>query len=418
MTPPKEGEGLARRTFALERKRAVAGGVLETAAGTFLLLVAVKAFDAGAVAKALLASGGSAGLLLSLFVPGLAARAGLSNQRAAALCHLAAGAFLAAPALFPAYPVFVAGGFLAFAAMTCSIPLLTQIFQDNYPEERRGSLFASTVIWRIAAATLFSLAAGWFLRGGIGRHPFLMAVFAAAALFSGWCIWRIPLKTQPKGSPPPGRPAGAHPLRALREDKLFRWTIFAWMLTGIAMLTIVPLRVERLANPRYGIALNPAQIALITGVLPSLTRLVMSRVWGWLFDRVNFFALRIVLNAGFAAGILTFFLGSSEAAFCAAAAVFGVAMAGGDIAWSLWVTKIAPPSRVSEYMAVHTFFTGIRGVLMPFAAFQLVKILPPAAIALGCAALIGLSCLLLLPEIRTLRRRRPAAPLIPEGEEG
>ncbi|MFO1498880.1 MAG: hypothetical protein U1G07_10895 [Verrucomicrobiota bacterium] len=33
----------------------------------------------------------------------------------------------------------------------------------------------------------------------------------------------------------------------------------------------------------------------------------MSPIWGWLFDRMNFFALRITLNIGFAIGILAFF---------------------------------------------------------------------------------------------------------------
>ncbi|NDF01570.1 MAG: hypothetical protein EB034_25395, partial [Verrucomicrobia bacterium] len=44
------------------------------------------------------------------------------------------------------------------------------------------------------------------------------------------------------------------------------------------------------------------------------------------------------------------------------AVIFGVSNAGGDVAWSLWVTKFAPPERVADYMSVHTFFTGVRGV--------------------------------------------------------
>ncbi len=408
---------LAHRTFVLERTRAIASGVLDTAAGTFLLLIAVKAFEADAVAKGFLAAGGSAGLLISLFVPVVVAHAGLSNQRAAALCHFFGGGFLLASALLPVYSVFVFGGFFGFAAMTCSIPLLTQIFQDNYPQERRGSLFAAAVIWRIATATLFSLLAGWFLSDDVGRHPFLMAVFSGAAFFSGWCLWHVPVKTMEPGTSQPGWPKGAHPLRVMREDATFRWTIIAWMLTGIAMLTIVPLRVEYLANPEHGIAFNPAKVALITGVIPNLSRLVMTRVWGWLFDRVNFFVLRILLNAGFMVAILTFFLGSSDLAFYIAAAIFGVGMAGADIAWSLWVTKLASPSRVAEYMAVHTFFTGIRGVLMPFIGFQVVKFVPFAAVAISCVVLIGIAGLMLVPEIQSLKRRRSAVPLIVEGDQ-
>jgi MFS family permease len=143
----------------------------------------------------------------------------------------------------------------------------------------------------------------------------------------------------------------------------------------------------------------------------------MSRIWGHLFDRVNFFVLRIVLNIGFMVGILTFFMGGGWLSLVTGALVFGISVAGGDIAWSLWVTKIAPANRVAEYMSIHTFFTGIRGVIAPFLAFQLVQTLHPSVLAGFCAALIAMACLLLLPEARTIRVRRPAVPLLPEGED-
>ncbi|MEZ5302399.1 MAG: hypothetical protein R3F11_17460 [Verrucomicrobiales bacterium] len=46
-------------------------------------------------------------------------------------------------------------------------------------------------------------------------------------------------------------------------------------------------------------------------------------------------------------------------------------MGGGNIAWSLWVTKLAPADRVAEYMSVHTFTTGLRGMAAPFLGFWL-----------------------------------------------
>src|SRR5689334_10255964 len=55
-------------TYRYERWRAVSAGVLETAGATFLLLIAVRAFDAGKFAKALVAAGGSTGLMLAPWV--------------------------------------------------------------------------------------------------------------------------------------------------------------------------------------------------------------------------------------------------------------------------------------------------------------------------------------------------------------
>jgi hypothetical protein len=59
-----------------------------------------------------------------------------------------------------------------------------------------------------------------------------------------------------------------------------------------------------------------------------------------------------------------------------AALIFGLSNSGGDVAWNLWVTKFAPPGLVPDYMAVHTFFTGLRGLAAPIVAFALLDILP------------------------------------------
>ncbi|MEY4222893.1 MAG: hypothetical protein RL334_1535 [Chloroflexota bacterium] len=76
-------ELITARTFRYERWRAGAHGMLETAAQTFLLLIAVQYYAAGPTAKALLASGGSFGMLLSLLVVSVVANSGLRPARAA-----------------------------------------------------------------------------------------------------------------------------------------------------------------------------------------------------------------------------------------------------------------------------------------------------------------------------------------------
>ena len=52
------------QTYRYERWRAISSGIIETAGSTFLLLIAVRWFHAGAFAKALVAGGGSFGLML------------------------------------------------------------------------------------------------------------------------------------------------------------------------------------------------------------------------------------------------------------------------------------------------------------------------------------------------------------------
>lgn len=393
------------RTFKFERWRAVSSGVMETAGSTFLLLIAVRWFHAGATAKGAIAAGNSLGLLLSPVIVALAAskgwRTSLTSSR---ILALGAACFTLA-AIFPVLPMFIVCGMLAMASPSMIIPLLTQMYQENYPEAERGRMFSRTVIIRIATAALFSKVAGDALTGNLQHFRWLLLVFAAALGFASFCISRCP--TQPLAAE-----ESAHPFRAMRfvrEDALFRTTLICWMCMGFANLMMLPLRVEYLANPKYGQMVSVENIALLTGVIPNVARLIMSPIWGHIFDRMNFFGLRVTLNVGFAIGILTFFLSGSFTGFVAAAIVYGISNAGGDVAWSLWVTKFAPPERVADYMSVHTFFTGVRGVIAPMVAFYAINHFALSTIAFATAALIVVGSLLLVPEIKLKPLRRGTA---------
>ena len=401
------------QTYRNELWRAIAAGILETAGSTFLLLIAMRWFHAGAISKGLVAGGGSIGLMLSPVVVSMVSRAGVPASLAASrLLAVGAVCFLVIAAV-EFLPVYVLGSMIAMATSAAIIPLLTQMYQDNYPERERGRRFARTVMIRIATAAAFSHVAGNALTGHLNYFPVLLVTFAAALGFASVRLARCP-------TTPLNNDGGAHPLRALRfvrEDALFRRTLIVWMLMGFANLMMLPMRVEYLVNPRYGHQMTVGMIALLTGVVPNLARLVMSPVWGHLFDHMNFFALRITLNVGFAVGILTFFMSDTLPGMIAGAVVFGISNSGGDVAWSLWVTKFAPPDRVADYMSVHTFLTGIRGVAAPLVAFALAARYPVGWMAAFSAALIVGATLMLVPEMRTRRGEKQAEALVEEVSE-
>lgn len=409
------GDSPTTITYRYERWRAISSGVLESASTTFLLLIAVRWFDGGASAKAVIASGGSLGLVLAPWVVSRVEHSRVPVARAAGhLAWFGAVAFVGM-ALVPVLPVFVVGAVLALTCSSAAVPLLTQVYQENYPVLERGKLFSRTMMIRIAAAAIFSDLAGRALSHHLDRFRWLLVVFAAASAFAGYCLGKCP-------SQPLSLSGGKHPFRALRyvkEDRLFRQTIIAWMFLGFAMLMMAPLRVEYLANPKYGVRINgavlsAASIALMTGVIPNIARLILNPLWGWLFDRMNFFVLRITLNVGFAAGILSFFTTGNLTGLVAGAILFGVSNAGADVAWSLWVTKFAPPERVADYMSVHTFFTGVRGFLAPVTAFYVVAGLPLYALGWISVGLIAIGSGFLVPEIKFGRGQRPGAVLVEE----
>lgn len=400
-------------TYRFERWRSVASGILETAGTTFLLLIAVRWFNAGATAKALVAGGGSLGLMLTpVVVTSVAALGWRTAKAASVLAAFGAACFLFMAAV-PVLPVFVIGSILAMTASSAAIPLLTQIYQENYPEKTRGHLFSRTFMVRIGTAALFSELAGRSLSEHIEYFRGLLLVFAGTFAFASYCFAQYPSRILTVHG-------GTHPLRALRfarEDALFRRTLICWMLMGFANLMMLPMRVDYLANPKYKLELSVGEIAFLTGVIPNAARLVLSPVWGWLFDRTNFFTLRVILNVGYALGILSFFASASISGLIWGSVIFGISNAGGDVAWSLWVTKFAPADHVADYMSVHTCLTGVRGILAPIAAFHLVQRISVGSLGWFSAGLILLSSLLLIPEIKFGQSGRPAKALVEEISE-
>lgn len=393
-------------TYRLERVRAVAAGILETAQVTFLLLIAQRWFQAGPGSKGLLQGASSAGLLLTPVLVTMAAVWGWNAERAAGRLFALGAAGLLAAALLPELPVFVAGAGLGVLCTAATAPFLASIYNVNYRAERRGDLFSRNIVVRIIASVLFAWLAGLWLEAHPDGFRWILGVYAAAMALNAWCVSRCP-------PVPLAQDEGRNPLRAfryVRTDRVFRWTLISWMLMGFGNLIMFPLRVEFLSNERYGLHLAPSDIALLTSVVPNAARLLFTRMWGRLFDRMNFFTLRIILNTGFMLGILSFFTGGGRLGLWAGAILFGVSNAGADLAWSLWVTKVAPPNRVTDYMAVHTFLTGFRGVIAAFVAFQCAVWFGVGPTAAGAAGLILLASLLLIRE----RRRSPGETALTE----
>ncbi len=392
---------VAQKTYAVECRRAVTSGILETAESTFLLLIAVRFFNAGATSKALIAAAGSFGFLLAPFVTHFVSRLKTNASTALAWSSMVSAAAFLLAAILPGQWIFVTAPIIAVSIRNGSIPISTHIYQTNYPEGSRGKLYSTANMIRILTAGVFAAAAGTALSGQIEYYPLLISVFALCFFASAILFRRLP------STPLNEKEAGDifSGFRFLRSDPTFRLTIISWMFMGFGNLMTIPLRVEYLASEQYSLHLSEAGIALFVGIIPAFTRFFLSPIWGRLFDRMNFFSLRIIVNAGFLVGILAFFLSDSMYGLAFGSFCYGIAGAGGDIAWTLWVTKIAPSDKVPEYMSVHTFFTGIRGIAAPVVAFQLITLYSLPSVAAFSAVLIVVASFFLLPDLMAVRRR-------------
>lgn len=386
-------EEIEVRTFRLERIRSVAAGITETANTTFLGLIAIQYFHADQTLKGLLLANTSLGMLLSPLILWLAATRGWSAGRGITLFSLIAAAACLL-GLTDNLGLFILGGMISYAAAASVIPLYVSVYESNYRPQFRGRLFVKNYFLRITSNILFALGAGFLLDRHLTWFPVIIICYALCFLVSAGCVSRMPM-------PPLKATGGRNPLTALRhvrEDRVFRWTLVSWMLLGFANLAMFPLRTEYLASPRYGLGLEPYHVALYTAVIPNIARLLFTNFWGPLFDRINFVKLRVILNAGFMLGFLSFFTGTGAVGLTIGAILFGISNAGADVVWNLWVNKIATPDKTAEYMAVHSFLTGVRGVIAPLLAFYLTTIMPISWIAMGCAGLVILASALIWRE--------------------
>jgi MFS family permease len=403
--PMSDDPAIVRRTQLIDLLRAVPMGVLLPLETSILLTIAIKQFDASALAKGVIAAAAGVGLLLSPVVTAAARRSGRPVMHiAATIAAIGAAGYVLG--VLGALPLFVAGAVVGVAAPNAVFPLLTLTYERNFPAAERGRRVGWGMSLRVGVAAVVGLVVGALLRNRLDLWwTVLLAGAVASALLAAL---QTATPSQPLDQVPGQRNRPWPHFHLVVTDRQLRLTLGAWMLMGFGNLMLLPLRVEYLANPKYGITADASLIALLTITVPSVCRLLSLPLFGIVFDRLSFFASRIAVNLLFALYVAAFFTGTSTAGLLVGAVVLGIASAGGDLMWSLWVIKFAPPDRVADYMGLHTFFTGVRAVLAPLIAFVVVEHVSLTAVAIAAAAMMVLSALVLVPEARAERSLRAA----------
>lgn len=387
-------EGRRMLPWELGRTVLTQPAVVAGSGGGVILLVAIEVFAAGPAVKAALSAASSFGLLVAPLVVTAVARRGLPANRALAALTAAAGAALAVAGFGGGLWPFAVGALFGVPLLYASLPLVTAVWQSGVPVADRGRWFGIVS----SAAAAGGIAAGAAMAAALGDdaagyRPVVLAVAALLGAAAAAAL-RLPEQRLARGARNP-----LHRLGLLVENRPFGYLSLSWMLLGLGNLATIPLRTEWVTGAGGG-GDHPARIiVLLTVVLPQLTSLLVSPAWGGVFDRFDFLKVRIGLNALFAASIALFFT-PWLAAQAAGSLLFGAAQGGGHIVWSLWVTKYAPPDETADYMAVHTFLTGTRGVAAPFLAYALLRGMSIQHVAILGIGLIAVASIMLAPLMR------------------
>ena len=393
MEPQLTPEQIAATTYRWDRVRGAGHGITETCWQVFALLVAIRVFQADESIKQFIPAGLGIGFLLSPLGLSIFNRLKLPVSTIIAILWVLVAVALFLMCLANSIITFVACIAAAQILASQGIPLLTHLYTSNYPASSRGSRLSTTFVIASFCGIAFGYLGGRLLDLNERMYPVLFGAGVLAALLYAYAVYKIP-------SEPAVQLRSRNPFTCMAiawQDQLFRRMLIAWMLLGIGSLMLIPIRVEYLANPVYGINASNAQVSLLLISTVLTFRLLSTKLWGGLFDRINVVTLRILINGIFMLSISLFFFTDQIWSIGAGCALLGIGFGGGGILWSLYVTKLAPPDKVAAYMSVHGSTTGLRMTLSPFIGYSVVHFTHPALVAWISLGLISLSTILFLP---------------------
>jgi len=392
---------LHKKTYKCDLWRGFFEGVLSSGIQTFALFIAIRYYNAGEGLKSLIAASPFIGMILSLPMVHYTAGKGLKKSLCSAVPSVLASVCLIIGAWVPSLELYALMITISYICRSAAIPYLTSIYSDNYPHHKRGASFSKPLLLTVAISSVFGLVGSLLLEINIVYFNWVFTIVGIAAFAKALAIGSMPSKVIEKSS-------HNHPFGNFEytiKDREFGYVLLTWFIMGFANLWVLPLRVDYVASSTYGIEASPVVVALIITIIPETIRFLFIPLWARLFDHMNFIVLRMMLNVLFGTGIAIFFSSKNLLIIGTGSALIGLAFAGGSIAWALWVTKYAPPGKVSAYMSVHVCLTGIRGTIGPIIGYwTAAKVGATMTGWISCGLMI-LATLMLLPEIKHGRRK-------------
>lgn len=213
------------------------------------------------------------------------------------------------------------------------------------------------------ATTLSSLAVSWLL--GSAHVPY-QAVFAVASVFALISLGAFS-RIHPVSAGVAPRPSLRATFAIVAKNTrfaLFQGALFLMAFGNIMGGTLYPLIVVDRLHAGYG------PYGVLT-VCSSLGYLISFFVWGRIVDRRGPFYVMGIIGTAVTIEILNMLVAPGVWWLLPVALLSGVVNAGFELGAYAASIHYAPPREVAQYMALHGYFAGIRGLAAPFLATAL-----------------------------------------------
>lgn len=292
---------------------------------------------------------------------------------------------------------------LHYSSGIATVPHRGALLRTNYPHHVRGRMFGLFMVVNLLAAGIAAKGAGYLLDSD---PRWVRALYPAAALFGilgfflmGRIRWRRSREarriaaTAPRGVWHAMTAAWTETFRILREDRAFRTYERGFMLYGLGFLSSVGLLVLYCEEE---LGLTYSQYTWAQSVAFPLAQIAGAAILGRLSDRLGIVrttAVSFLLLACFFALMPSI---GSLGGLVALYLLWGVAMGGVNVGWSLGPLHFATDGKAHMYGAVHFCLVGIRSIVGPFVGYAVKdRFSYPAAFGLS-AVLVGAGCLTVL----------------------
>jgi MFS family permease len=287
---------------------------------------------------------------------------------------------------------------LMFSFNSLLIPAQNSIYQSNIESSRRAKVYGYTMSLGMLVAVIFTFFAGRMLDRNDQYFRIILAVTAICGLIASLLLSLVKIKKHESSTEPvpfSWQDALHDPIKRslalLKTNKPFAAFERSFSIYGMGFIMVQPVLPIYLVDM---LKLTYTGNFIAKGVISQIPILILSPYLGKWHDRLHpfrficfFFGLLALFPALIIASALTLkwhllSVGLVYLAF----AIFGVAMAGVNIAWNMGSIFFAGKEDASMYQSVHVTMTGIRGILAPMLGLLLLKtlgIISVFAVAVG-----------------------------------
>lgn len=321
---------------------------------------------------------------------------------------------------------------IAIMLSVAIVPALNSIYQTNYPDKERGHVFGWVVGGTSLATMAAALGAGALMDWNAQSFRVIYPVAGVLGLISASLFYRIRqrrllasariTRALPGADAADGTLvwvgharawgsdiAGAlrNPLRgaasAFRDDPFFLRFEIGFMIYGIAwmmMQPVIPIFLVDTIHVQYH------QVGIARGVLYFTMMALFSPLAGRLLDRWNAVSVAAIGFAVLATFPFAMMMSHSIHSVYGAFTLYGIGMAGANMAWTMGPILFAGKRDAATYMGVHVTMVGIRGLLGNPLGLLLLQTIGARATFGICSALFATSV------IYMWRLRRDMAPTL------